>query len=116
MTDSGLPSFLLDENVERQVGAYLRAEGFDAEHVVDVFAPGADDVTDIVPYAADRDLVIVTKDTDFLTMDPATHAGVCFVESHRRSAYDVATAIVQIVEAVPDRDHLRGTVFVDSWL
>ena len=36
MTDGGNSiSVLLDENVDRQVLAYLRAEGHESEHVVD---------------------------------------------------------------------------------
>ena len=115
MSDDVLASFLLDENVDRAVGTFLRADGYPVTHVVDVISPGADDVEDILPYAVDNDLVIVTKDTDFLTVDPTDHAGVCFIDDHRIAAYDVANAIVRILEAVPDRDHLRGVVYVDSW-
>lgn len=74
MTDLAV-SVLLDENVERQVLAYLRAEGLDGTHVVDALGTGVGDATGIAPYARDNDLVIVTKDTDFLAMDSSDHAG-----------------------------------------
>lgn len=109
-------SVLLDENVDKQTLAYLRSEGHDGEHVVDALDPGVDDATDIAPYAVDRDYIIVTKDTDFLAMDTDEHAGIFFVYDHRLSAYEVATAILHIVEAVPDRDHLRGVVVLDDWM
>lgn len=52
----------------------------------------------------------MTKDTDFLTMDPSAHAGVLFVGDHRTTAYEIATAIVRLVDAVPDWEHLREVV------
>ena len=58
-------SVLLDENVDRQVLAYLRAEGHEGEHVVDALDTGVADRGDIAPYARKRDHVVVTKDTGF---------------------------------------------------
>lgn len=108
-------SVLVDENVERQVLAYLGAEGHEGSHVVDVLEPGAADRSEIAPYAREHDLVIVTKDTDFLAMAQSEHAGVLFIGDHGASAYETATAIMRVIDAVPDRDHLQGVVFVDSW-
>ena len=76
-------SVLLDENVDRQVLAYLRAEGHEGEHVVDALDTGVEDRGDIAPYARKRDHVVVTKDTDFLAMDERNHAGVFFIDDHR---------------------------------
>ena len=109
-------SVLLDENVDRQVLAYLRAEGYQGEHVVDALGPGAEDATDIAPYAEQHDHVIVTKDTDFLSMGGDAHSGIFFVENHRLSAYQIATSILGIVDAVPDRGHLKRVYFLDDWL
>jgi predicted nuclease of predicted toxin-antitoxin system len=109
-------SVLLDENVEKQVLSYLRAEGYDGDHVVDALGSGAEDAADIAPYARKHDHVIVTKDTDFLAMSADEHAGVFFVENHRWSAYDITTAILQVVDAVPDRSYLRGVIFLDDWM
>jgi predicted nuclease of predicted toxin-antitoxin system len=115
VTDQAV-SFLLDENVERQVLAYLRAEGYEGTHVVDALDTGAEDATEIAPYALNHDAVIVTKDTDFLAMDSSEHAGIFFVANHERSAYEIATAILRVLEAIPDRDHLRTVVFTGDWL
>ena len=109
-------SVLLDENVEKQVLAYLRAEGHDGVHVVDALEPGVEDVADIAPYATEHNLIVVTKDTDFLAMDSQAHAGVFFVADHTRSAYEIATGILRAVDAVPDRDYLREVTFVENWL
>ena len=117
MTDGGNSiSVLLDENVDRQVLAYLRAEGHEGEHVVDALNAGVADHDDIAPHAREHDHVVVTKDTDFLAMNEENHAGVFFVDDHGLTAYEIATAIIRAVDAIDDRDLLRGVVFVDSWL
>lgn len=109
-------SVLLDENVDRQVLAYLRAEGHEGEHVVDALDTGVADRGDIAPYARTRDHVVVTKDTDFLAMPQEDHSGVFFVDDHGLKAYEIATAIIRAVDTIGDRDSLRSVVFVDSWL
>lgn len=116
MTDEEPVAVLLDENVDRQVLGYLRAEGHGGAHVVDALEPGVTDAADITPYARERSLVIVTKDTDFLGMDETQHAGVLFVENHGLSAYEIATGILEIIDAVPDREHLQEVFFVDAWV
>ena len=117
MTDGGNSiSVLLDENVDRQVPAYLRAEGHGGGHVVDALDAGVADHDDIAPYAREHDHVVVTKDTDFLAMSGEEHAGIFFVDDHGLTAYEIATAIIRAVDAVGDRETLRGVVFVDSWL
>jgi hypothetical protein len=49
-------------------------------------------------------------------MSGEEHAGIFFVDDHGLTAYEIATAIIRAVDAVGDRDTLRGVVFVDSWL
>ena len=116
MTDGGNSiSVLIDENVDG-VLAYLRAEGHGGEHVVDALDAGVADHDDIAPYADEHDHVVVTKDTDFLAMSEEEHAGIFFVNDHGLTAYEIATAIIRAVDAVGDRETLRGVVFVDSWL
>jgi predicted nuclease of predicted toxin-antitoxin system len=58
--------FLLDENIDPKVATYLQKADVSAVHVRDVLGQGADDEADILPYARERDRVIVTSDvTDF---------------------------------------------------
>ena len=66
-------SVLCDENVDRDVISYPESGGHHGEHVVDTLSPGADDETDVAPYARENDLAILTKDTDFLSMDERSH-------------------------------------------
>ena len=110
--------FLLDENVERAVGTYLREHGYRADHVVSVLEPGVDDVADILPYAQTEDLIIVTKDvSDFSALSPTDHEGLILIDNHRLTATEMGAAVLRIVEAYPSRDGLRDHFeFLDQWL
>lgn len=59
-------SILADENIERQAALYLGKRGHKVEMVVDVLSPGVDDEA-IATRAAERDLVVLTADSDFLS-------------------------------------------------
>ncbi|MFC7156111.1 hypothetical protein ACFQPA_11700 [Halomarina halobia] len=61
-------------------------------------------------------MLILRKDADFLALDEPAHAGVLFIVHHRRSAYEIASAVIAIAEAFPSRDHLRDVVYIDDWL
>jgi len=106
---------LLDENVDRQVCPYVEREGHDAVHVVDVLEPGVDDTADIAPYARKTDRIVVTKDTDFLSMDTAMHAGVFFLANHSLDAFEIATTIIAVGEAVSTREDVQDVLFLDDW-
>jgi predicted nuclease of predicted toxin-antitoxin system len=54
--------FLLDENIDPKTATYLRKEEVHAEHVRDALWQGADDEDDVLPYAREHDLVVVTSD------------------------------------------------------
>lgn len=76
---------LLDENVE-PIAAELRASGHDVETVEGVpeLGIGADDATDIAPYARRTDRLVLTYDDHFTgakgaSVDPRDTAGVLFV-------------------------------------
>lgn len=110
--------FLLDENVERAVGEYLRENGYRAEHVVSTLKPGADDLTDVLPYARAEDLIGVTKDvSDFSALGRADHEGILLIVNHRLTVTETGSAILRIVEAYPSRDELRNHIeFLDGWV
>lgn len=109
-------SVLCDENVDKQVLSYLQKNGHDGEHVVDVLAPGVDDLSDIAPYALENGLLILTKDDDFLAMDTNKHAGILFIDNHRLSAYEIASILVTIA-AHHTYEDLRGLTYVtEDWL
>lgn len=109
-------SVLLDENVDKGVLGHLRREGYDGDHVVDAIDSGATDRGEILPFARERGSVVVTKDTDFLALDDDEHAGVVFVENHRRSAYEISTALVRIFDTVPEEELVAGVVYLENWV
>jgi len=110
--------FLLDENVGRSVAEELASRGYRAELVVDVLAPGVADHTEVLPYARDRDLVVVTKDySDFSALAPDEHKGVILVAQHQHGAVEMADGIDAIADAYPSRDSFRGCQeFLDAWI
>lgn len=110
--------FLLDENIDIVVRDLLKEHCHRAAHVVDVLEPGVDDMPDILPYAREHDLVIVTKDvSDFGSLDDSVHCGLIFVFNHRLSGREIATGIQGIVKAYPSRDAFRAyREQVDDWI
>lgn len=109
--------FLLDENIDPKVARYLDKEGLFAAHVRDALGQGADDEDDIIPYARDHDLVIVTSDvTDFSSVPRDAHVGVVLLYDDTLPAYRVASALISIVDAYPGRDAFAGREELDAWV
>ncbi|MEF8886713.1 MAG: DUF5615 family PIN-like protein [Haloarculaceae archaeon] len=109
--------FLLDENVDRRVAARLRTHGHRVAMVVDELGPGAADRADVLPYARQEDLVVVTKDvSDFGEADADDHEGVILVFDDRLDGDEMADGIRRLVLAYPSRDALRGREVLDEWL
>lgn len=110
-------AFLIDENLERGVANKLEQEGFRAELVVDVLGPGAEDLPDVLPYAVENDMIVVTKDvSDFHALDYDDHEGIILVRDHRYSSFQMATGILEIVEGYATRDDLRHREYLDEWI
>jgi predicted nuclease of predicted toxin-antitoxin system len=59
-------NFLIDAQLPRRVAGFLRREGHDALHTLDL--PDANRTTDtlIIDVAFEQDRVVVTKDADFI--------------------------------------------------
>lgn len=110
--------FLLDENVGRSVAEELTQRGYRADLVVDVLSPGVADYTDVLPYALEHDLVVVTKDySDFGALSPDEHEGTILVARHDHTAVEMATAVDALVDAYPSRESFRGRQeFLDDWM
>lgn len=108
--------FLLDENIDPKVATYLDKEGLYAEHVRDSLEQGADDEDDVLPYALEHDLVVVTSDVkDFADLPRESHAGVVLLYDDTMPAYRVASAIITLVETYPSRDAFAGREELDGW-
>jgi hypothetical protein len=109
--------FLLDENVDPKTATYLEKEGMYAEHVRDALWQGADDETDVLPYAVEHDLIVLTSDVkDFSDLVPAEHAGVVILYDDTMPAYDVASGVIAMVDAYPGRDSFSGYEELDPWV
>lgn len=108
--------FLLDENIDPKVVTYLEKENLVAEHVRDALGQGADDHDDVLPYARDHELVIVTSDvTDFSTLPDDAHAGIVLLYDDTMPAYRVASALIGLVDAYRNRDAFGGHEELDGW-
>ena len=109
--------FLLDENVDPKVAAHLENEEVVAEYVRDALAEGADDETDVLPYAREHGLIVVTSDvTDFGDIPIEDHAGLVLLYDDTMPAYRVAAALIALVDASPERDAFRGIETLDAWM
>ena len=110
--------FLLDENIGREVAQQLTQRGFQADLVVDVLAPGVSDYTDVLPYAREHGLIVVTKDcSDFTALPVSEHEGLMLVANHGYSAVDLAVGIATIVDTYPSRESFRHQEeFIDDWI
>lgn len=108
--------FLLDENIDPKVATYLDKEDLFAVHVRDELGQGADDEDDILPYAREHDLVIVTSDVkDFGALPNEVHAGVILLHDDAMHAYRAACALITMVDAYPGREAFAGREELDSW-
>jgi len=109
--------FLLDENIDPKTATYLEKEGIHAEHVRDALWQGADDEEDVLPYARDHQLIIVTSDVkDFGGLPSATHAGIVLLYDDTMSAYLVAAGLMSMVDTYPNRDGFGGREELDPWI
>jgi predicted nuclease of predicted toxin-antitoxin system len=108
--------FLLDENIDPKAVTYLGKAGIDAEHVRDVLGQGADDEADVLPYAIEHDLIIVTSDvSDFGGLPADAHAGIVLLYDDTMPAYRVASNLIAMVDAYPSRSAFGGREVLDNW-
>jgi len=110
--------FLLDENVEHEVGHRLEHYGHDVEHVdfVPGLGKGSDDDA-IGSYSRAEDRVIVTYDDDFVLEVPSqNYTAALYVPDGAIPADDVADAVHAIAVHYP-QDELDDVVYVGAaWL
>jgi len=111
-------AFLVDSNLESRIAEILRSEGYRAEHSDQVLDPDADDEADILPYVRDEELIVITADVkNFARFDESRHEGVFFLDKQRASAYEIANAVLDIVDAYGSPAHMQGKKEnLDKWL
>jgi predicted nuclease of predicted toxin-antitoxin system len=108
--------FLLDENIDPKVANYLEKENLFAVHVRDTVGQGADDEDDVLPFARENDLVVVTSDVkDFGALSAEAHTGVVLLYDDTMPAYQVASALLTMVDTYPSRTAFAGREELDAW-
>jgi predicted nuclease of predicted toxin-antitoxin system len=109
--------FLLDENIDPKTATYLEKEGLHAEHVRDALWQGADDEADVLPYAREHELIVVTSDVnDFGGLPSGAHAGIILLYDDTMPAYQVAAGLITITDAYPNRESFGGREELDPWV
>lgn len=109
---------LLDQNTERRLAASLRDAGHDVERVVGhpKLGEGADDA-EIAAYASAENRIIVSYDSDFTALEPATHAGVFFVPDQRLSSHAVYLIIEAVASHYESQESMDSVVFLtEEWV
>jgi hypothetical protein len=105
------------ENVDPAVATDLRTAAIHVETGRDALRLGADDEADLLPYAREHDLVVVTSDvTDFAPLPDDAHAGLVLVYDDTMPAHRVTTALTAMIDAYPDRDAFDGQELLDDWV
>jgi predicted nuclease of predicted toxin-antitoxin system len=108
--------FLLDENIDPKTATYLEKEGIHAEHVRDSLWQGADDREDILPYAREHELIVVTSDVkDFGRSTSDANAGVVLLYDDTMPAYQVAAGLITMTDAYRDRAAFGWREELDTW-
>ncbi|WP_435067194.1 DUF5615 family PIN-like protein [Haloplanus sp. C73] len=103
--------------VDPKVATYLDKAGLFAVHVRDTVGQGADDEDDVLPYAREHDLVVVTSDVkDFGRLPSEAHTGVVLLHDDTMPAYRVASALITMVDTYPSRDDFAGREELDAWV
>jgi predicted nuclease of predicted toxin-antitoxin system len=109
--------FLLDENIDPKTATYLEKEEIYAEHVRDALWQGADDEADVLPYARNHELIIVTSDVkDFGGVSSDVHAGIVLLYDDTMPAYQVAAGLISMVDAYQNRDSFGEREELDPWV
>lgn len=109
--------FFLDENIDPKVETYLEKERVSAVHVRDSLGLGASDEEEILPFAIERDYIIVTSDvTDFGTLSAEADPPVILLHDDTLPAYRVAASLLRMTETYSNRETFTGREILDDWL
>ena len=111
-------AFFIDANLEPRTAEILQKEGYRAEYSDYVLDEDADDEADILPYVQQEELIIVTADIkNFAPLDESRHEGLLLVNNQRTSAYAIANAILNIVDAYGSPSNMvKNIENVDPWI
>lgn len=98
-------------------GTYLEKEGLHAEHVRDALWQGVDDKADVLPYAREHELIIVTSDgKDFGGLPSDVHSGIVLLYDDTMPAYKIAAGLITMTDAYQHRHSFAGREELDPWV
>ncbi len=90
--------FLIDEHIDHAIAMALKLRGLDVLIVADANLLGADDSTEILPFALRENRVLVTRDADFLALDASgtPHAGIVHWHGRKRNVKEAISYLLQL--------------------
>lgn len=108
-------AFICDEHVKRVFIGELRANGYDVEWVSGDINAGRSD-TDLLNYAVENDLVLLTNDSDFLRMhEEYAHPGLVMYDDQNLSVSEFIGGVNRIARFVPDAELAGTVIWLDEW-
>jgi len=97
-------TFLLDENMPKRTVAALRTMGYSAFRVIEVGLRAQPD-TFVFAYARARNLIIITRDADFLEPQYSPpHAGILILSLPRVSGREIVSHLVTMLAQLQGQD------------
>ena len=105
--------FHLDEHVAAAVAGGLRARGVDVTTSADAGLLGVDD-QDQLAFAHSENRVLVTHDTDFLSIaaDGLDHSGICYCRQQSRSVRQMIEMLFLLHECFQAEDMQNHVEFL----
>lgn len=109
-------SLLADEHVKRAFVTALRSNGFQVETVTEAYEPGTDD-RDLLEYAEQTGLILLTSDSDFASLGGTTdHAGIIEYHQYGHEAQDFVSAIVRMDRHLDHETFENHVEWLENWL
>lgn len=107
---------LADEEMESLTVHRLRNYGHDVVHVAQLDALRGSSDAHICETAAEENRLVLTHDDDFLTIPEQQHDGVLFVPDSDISPEEVADAVSEVPNYMPQGE-IESVVYVtEDWL
>ena len=98
MSDS--QRFLLDENIPKSVGEFLKSRRFNAE-----YGPKGITNSELIALARNRETTLITRDEDFLNTSlypPKEHKGIIVPVAHPPKADKLITLLERAINTIND--------------
>jgi predicted nuclease of predicted toxin-antitoxin system len=90
--------FLIDEHIDHAIAAALRLRGYDVLTLADAGLLSADDEAEILPFALREERVLVTRDSDFLSIHARgePRSGIVHWHGRKRNVREAIHYLLQL--------------------